>query len=95
MTVKTSSVSGGLDGSRLDKRVDVRARVLWHDHDAGRARPSLRCAARVVAVHEVVEAGRVRGVRGRARVARLLEVEDAGLIERVEKAAGRGQDQSR
>ena len=36
-------------------------------------------------VKEVVEAGLMRRVRGRARVAKLLEVEDASLLDRIEK----------
>jgi hypothetical protein len=39
----------------------------------------------VVTVKEVVEAGLMRRVRRRARVAKLLEVEDARLLERIEK----------
>ena len=67
------------------ERIDVRARMLGHDHDAGRTGPRLTRAPRVVAVEEVVEARSVRRVGGRSRVAQLFEVEDAGRLERIEE----------
>jgi hypothetical protein len=60
------------------KCVDVSARVLGHHHDAGGTGPRLGGARSMVAMQEVVEAGGVRGVRWRACVTELLEVEDAG-----------------
>jgi len=39
----------------------------------------------VVAVEEIVEARRMRGMRRSALVAKLLEVEDAGRLERLEE----------
>jgi len=74
--------------SLVGKRVDVRARVLRHHDDAGRAGAGLRCTTRVVAMQEVVEARRVRRMRGCACVAELLEVEDAGRAERAGEARG-------
>ena len=62
--------------------VDVRARVLGHDHEAGCARARLGRAARVVPMQEIVEARGVGGVRRRAGIARLLEIEDPGGADR-------------
>ena len=65
--------------------------MLGHDHDARCAGARLSRTPRVMAVQEVVEPGHVRGMRRCSRVAELLEVEDAGRLERLEQ---RG-DQSR
>ncbi len=62
----------------VSQRVDVRARMLWHDDDARCTGARLPRSARVVAVQEIVEAGRVGRVGWSAGVAELLEVEDAG-----------------
>jgi hypothetical protein len=70
----------------VSQRVDVRAGVLWHHNEAGCARPGLGGAARVVAAQRIVEAGRVRWMRGRARESRLFEIEDAGGSERLDEA---------
>ena len=69
----------------MGERIDVSARVLGHDDDARRAGARLRRTPCVMTVEEVVEAWLMRGVRGRARVAKLLEVEDARLRDRFEE----------
>ena len=79
-----ASVQGQVLGL-VRERVDVGARVLGGDDDPGGAGARLRSTARVVAVEEVVEARGVRGMRRRTRVAKLLEVEDARLLDRVEE----------
>ena len=56
----------------------MRAGVLARDEDARRPGPPLRATLLVPAVEQVgVAGGDVRGVNGRAVVAKLLEVEDA------------------
>ena len=65
--------------------IDVRARVLGHDDDAGGTGARLARSARVMAMQEVVEPRQVRRVRWRAGVPKLLEVEDARGSESVEE----------
>jgi len=77
------------------ERVDVRARVLGITTMPGRAGARLARATRVVAVQEVVEAGRVRRVGGRTCVAELFEVEDASRLELFEEVFSPYEDQSR
>ena len=69
----------------MRERVDVRARMLGRDDDPRRSGPRLSPTSCVMTVKEIVEAGLMRRVRGRARVAKLLEVEDARLRDRIEK----------
>ena len=64
--------------------VDVRAGVLGHHDEAGRARSRLGRAARMVAMEKVIETRRVGRVRGRAGEARLLEIEDPGSAQKVD-----------
>jgi uncharacterized heparinase superfamily protein len=68
----------------VSERVDVRAGMLRRDDDARRACARLSGAASVVTVEEVVEARRVGGMRGRALIPELFEVEDAGRLEALE-----------
>ena len=69
------------------QRVDVRARVLRHHQHARRARTTRRLGhpSAVLAVQEVVEPRRVGRVDGHAGVAGLLEVEDPGGPQRLDK----------
>ena len=73
----------------MRERIDVCARMLWHKHDAGRAGARLARPARVVAMEEVAEAGRVRRVGWCSRVAQLFEVENASRLERIEEGLRR------
>ena len=68
----------------MAERIHVRPRVLGHDEQGRRARPALQ-AGLVPAVQMQQHARLVRGERRGARVARLLEVVDAGRGQRGEE----------
>ena len=63
------------------QRIDVRARVLRHDHNPGRTCPRLGRAPCMVPVQKIVEPRCVSRMGWRAGVTGLLEIEDSGRSE--------------
>ena len=63
--------------------------MLGRHYEPGGSCARLGRASGVVAVQEVVESRRVRRMSRRARIPWLLEIEDARLLEILEKAQSR------